>query len=714
MPDSRIIRHGETFLLETCGQRLPLYGYLTYQPEKADYAGFRDIGVRLFFCTVYAGDRGINQLSGIRPFREGFWKGYGQYDFSQVDADFRRIAGGCAPGDVVIIPRLMVEAPSWWDRENPDELSRDAHGTPLHQSFLSQKWLEDTEKMLFDFQHWLEKSGWDRYVAGWHMAAGNTEEFLRPSHRAGQMSDYSRPAQEAFRKWVREKYQGDLSRLNAAWGRDYTSFEDVRIPSPAKRLFALHGDVRDEQLEKETIDYYAFQNESLAIAAVKLCAAAKRATGRRQVIGAFYGYLAGDPESGQHAARIVFESKDVDFIASPFIYTDNRAQGIDWQLQGSADSAALHGKPWFAEADVRTCLSRPLSQCMQQADPYVCRAYDGPVWWGPDTVEASLGQMLKAYARALTNNNAIWWFDMWGGWYKQAQFMDFHRKAYALYREHALRGGSPSAGEIALFMDDASFFRLRPTGSLSAMQNHLLWKTLGAVGAPYRMYLIDDLPKVDPAPFRMAIFVSVCQWTEARLQSLDAWRAQDRMISFWGVQDSAAASGVQALHFPGEEDLVRKRTQGADQAQNGDALYFSEKKEKQTVPEALTPVIRWQAEAGDVVFEADEMGPQALLRRKKDYSVYVDAAAFPPAQRIRELLDAAGGQLYTCEGDVAYASGTHIAIHAASDGIKRIHIPGKGTLINEMTGESLPGSESYADVRMVKGETLLLRIAPPD
>ena len=90
------------------------------------------------------------------------------------------------------------------------------------------------------------------------------------------------------------------------------------------------------------------------------------------------------------------------------------------------------------------------------------------------------------------------------------------------------------------------------------------------------------------------------------------------------------------------------------------------------------------------------------------------AAAFPPTPRIRELLDAAGGQLYTCEGDVAYASGTHISVHAASESVKRIHVPGKGRLVNALTGETLPGNESFVDVRMARGETLLLRIEAID
>ena len=91
-----------------------------------------------------------------------------------------------------------------------------------------------------------------------------------------------------------------------------------------------------------------------------------------------------------------------------------------------------------------------------------------------------------------------------------------------------------------------------------------------------------------------------------------------------------------------------------------------------------------------------------------------DTSALGDRYHYAYSLDAAGGQLYTCEGDVAYASGTHIAVHAASEGVKRIHVPGKGRLVNALTGEALPGNESFVDVRMARGETLLLRIEAID
>jgi len=685
MPESKIVKNQNAFLLEIDGKAMPMYGYMTYQPEKGCYEAFKKAGVHLFFVAVYAGDRGINQWSGIRPFRKGFWKGYHNYDFEEVEADFRRIVGNDAPGEVYIVPRLMVEVPTWWDDLNPGELSRDAHGTPLHASFASKKWIKDAEEMFIDLQAWLERSGWDRYVVGWHIAAGNTEEFIRPMHRTSQLSDYSEPAAEAFRDWAWEHYNGNIAALNQAWRRSFRSFNDITIPSPAKRIYAVLGDLRDEELERETVDYYRYMNEVQAKAAVALCSAAKKATHEKIVVGAFFGYTVCEEELGQHAAHIAFESDRIDFLASPFAYTKSRGQGVDWAFQGSVDSAALHGKPWFMEADVRTCLSRPISRAMPHADPVVNRAYDGPVWWGPKDIKGSLGQMAKALGRIMTNNTAVWWFDMWGGWYDDPELMDFQRKACTLYRENVMTGGSRNMAEIALFMDDETYHRMAPLGHYCAVQGYELWEKMGFIGAPYRYFMIEDLPSVDPGSFRMAIFASVSGWKDRDLTALKKWKKDDRVIAFLGPTRSYEASEVFMT--------------------GGEAL--------EELPENLSlrfPDVRFSTIPGDVVFGKDEKGVKALLRRKESYSIYADLAIAPSPERFSELLNAAGGQIYSDTGDVIYADERRVVIHAASEGVKRIHIPGKGKLKNALTGEVLPGNESFAELKMELGDTCILNI----
>lgn len=128
------------------------------------------------------------------------------------------------------------------------------------------------------------------------------------------------------------------------------------------------------------------------------------------------------PEKGCYQA---FRDIGVQFV-SVAVYAGDRSinprSGIR-PFQATLESALLHGKPWFVEADVRTLLSRPISQAMPHADPEVNRAYDGPVWLGPDNMPQSLGDMLRAFSRIVTHNGAMWWFDMWGGWYDDEQLM---------------------------------------------------------------------------------------------------------------------------------------------------------------------------------------------------------------------------------------------------------------------------------------------------
>jgi hypothetical protein len=182
----------------------------------------------------------------------------------------------------------------------------------------------------------------------------------------------------------------------------------------------------------------------------RLCMEGKRITDGKKLMGVFYGNISiCTTELSHNSMNLLLQCDEIDFFASPFCYTDNRGPAHDWPFQATLESAHLHGKPWFVEADVRTFLSRPISQCMPYANPEVNKAYDGPVWLGPDTVEGSLGDMLKAFSRILTHNAALWWFDMWGGWYDHEALMDFHRWAYPFYENIVHNGRATPRAQLA-------------------------------------------------------------------------------------------------------------------------------------------------------------------------------------------------------------------------------------------------------------------------
>lgn len=698
MVESRIVRVGDTFLLEADGQRLPLYAYMSYQPAKACYGAFRQAGVRLFCVSVYAGDRGINPVSGIRPFRPGFWKAPGVFDFSYVEEDFRLAVGAAAPGEVFLLPRLMLEPPGWWEDQHPQALCRDFSGLALHTSFSSPEWLSAQEEAMRAFKDWLERSGWDRYVAGWHLAGGSTEEFLRPMLHGLQFSDYSQPARQRFAAWLQDHY-GSVAAWNAAWGSQYTSFATAAPPTPAQRAYARLGEVRDPAYEQPVIDYYHFFSQDLARAILELCKSAKAITGGRQVMGAFYGYTvnAPSPEIGHHALRMILESDAVDFLASPFCYMDNRAQGVDWPTQGPIEAARAHGKPWFLEADVRTHLTKALRACMPEANPIANGSYDSPVWHGPDTLEGSLGQMGKAFARILTQETACWWFDMWGGWYDAPELMAFQARARELYQEAAMSAEAFSASQVAVFLDEEAYASLQPGGQASPQAALGFLRQLGWMGAPYDLYLLSDLPAVSPKRYRMGIFLSALRIGPKETAALAAWKTEGRTLLFTGLPAYHAKENWPDTAFA----LTGIRPAGMGVPTPTGFPGF---------PAPVLPLPELVPGPKDVPLAFLENGlPGLILHREDGYQTAWSLPLVIPQDQLRSLALLCGVHLYAHSGDTVYANARFIAIHAASDGIKRVWLPEKGTLEDAFTGEALAGTEHFVDFPMAFGQTRLFR-----
>lgn len=471
---SHIVRRGESFVLEACGRSIPLYGYMTYLPGRGRYRTFADAGVPLVFVPVYLGDRGINQESGIRPFLRGIWIGEDRYDFTPAEEAFRLASAG----DALLIPRIMTEPPSFWDEAHPEELCRSIDGTPAHASFSSAVRMQDVVKALEAFYAWCRESGWSERIVGWHLAGGNTEEFIRPLPSPGFRGDYSPPALRAWHEF---------------------SGTDRDPPSPEKRqIFPTDPEVRryNEFLSVSTVDMI-----------IGLCREGRRITVGTIPMGAFYGYLVNvtDPERGHAAVSRILASDAVDFLASPFSYPNARSLGQDWPIPGPAASARLHGKPWFMEADVRTCLTEPLKNAAPDSAPTDNHRYEGGVWAGPETEAKSLSAMTKALGSILCSGCAAWWFDMWGGWYDSPAFMDFHRRA----RELFAGARYVSRADTAVLLNEELIYA-RPSPGFTAAAHEGLLESLARTGAAFDVYDRRDMDRIDFGRYRAVIFPGEC------------------------------------------------------------------------------------------------------------------------------------------------------------------------------------------------------------
>lgn len=699
MLNCSIERVNQAFLIRANDQLIPPYAYMTYQPARGRYQDFRKAGVRFVSVAVYSGDRGINPTSAIRPFRPGFMTAPGVYDFQWADEDFRLAICGAKPGEAFILPRLMLEMPTWWEEAHPEALCRDAAGVPAHCSFSSKEWLQAAVEAMEHFQAWLDESGWNEYVVGWHLAAGSTEEYIRPVLHPLQFLDYARPSLLAYRAWLAQKY-GVIQSLNDVWGAKYASFDEIALPLPAARAFPMHGGLRDPQLERPVMDYYAFHSDELTVFIRALCAEAKRITRGEKLMGIFYGNISiCDTEFGHNSMDQLLSCPDVDFFASPFCYTEARGAGADWPFQATLESANLHGKPWFVEADVRTLLSRPISQCMPFANPCANDAYDGPVWYGPDTLEVSLGDMLRALMRIMTHGGALWWFDMWGGWYDQAALMDFQRWAYAFYEQTARAGGLASRAELAVFLDEKALNCFAPRDGMAAAVCYEQMVQLGWLGAPYDSYLLSDFEAVDPARYRAAMLLSPCGLTDGQRAQLHKWQQNGRSLIFTGY----------AGYFFGELG----RDTGIACTQPGQTVQLSAHADALCYPSCAchAPNAALLPAPQDVVRAENEAGePVAVLHREPDYQTLWSIVPEIPAEMAREALLLAGGHIYVHGRDNVYAGGDYVAVHACADGVKRVYFPSQGRAFDAFSGERLPGTELYAEFSLKKGETRLIRL----
>lgn len=517
MVTSRVIKKGDARILEINGAPALSYGYLSYQPENADYEAMHEAGVKLFFLPVYAGDRGINPESGTRPFYDGFWVDENKYDFHAAEEVFRSVIGSAKPGEIYVIPRVMLEVPLFWEKLHPEELARDFAGESVHQSYSSEVWFRDADKALHAFCAWLRESGYDEYVAGIHVAAGHTEEFIRPQIHPFQMTDYSIPSVKAWREWLRETYK-TADALSDAWDFAVPDFDNAPVPTPAQRLYT---DKLSSDRNPQARDYYRFHSYETARALCRLAGSAKRALGGNRVVGAFYAYCGA--EKGHTAVELIMNSPDVDFLASPFVYKGGRPAAGDWVIGGPIDSCALHNKLWFMECDVRTHLSRTLAESMPRAVPAGGGTYySSPIWSGPDE-KTTLWQLKKVLGKNLSHGSSMWWFDMWGGWYRSAAYADFHKRAIEIYR-NIMKDFRVTAQTAVVCQHSADETQVNAPDRCDALNE------LALTGAAFRQYEMCDLKHVNPNDFRALVLINVYTLSDEETALIHGWMRDGRSV----------------------------------------------------------------------------------------------------------------------------------------------------------------------------------------
>ena len=429
--------------LQVNGRVVTEMAYMTYKTTNNRYGKFADAGIKLYSVNLNFSEAPIGENAPVLVFQKGIFQN-DEPDFSVVDKNFDEILSVCP--DAFIFPRVNVNLSREWEKAHLDELCKyGMHPGRTRVSLASDLWAQEVKEKLALLIDYIENSRYSENVIGYQIAGENTEEWL-PFEDYGF---YGKRAKEKFLKKCEEN-----------------------------------------GLEKNEENYFRFASELTAQRIIEFATVAKEAVDNQKIIGAFYGYTIGCPHrvNCHLALNKLLESDKIDFLCSPLIYVHARQPGLDPYPMVPIDSLALHGKLYFSENDIRTHLSRP---------PSPHPRYSMPIWFGPGR-ETSIEQIKLNFCRAFTHGHGMWWFDMWGGWYDDAEMMDNFSKMQKICEN----GMDKKSSEVAVFTDENCYFSLRG-------HRNIIWNicnSIGLSGVMYDIFLASDFEKVYDK-YKVCVFV---------------------------------------------------------------------------------------------------------------------------------------------------------------------------------------------------------------
>lgn len=630
------------------------------------------------------------------------WLGPDEFDYSAVD---RKIAAALgANPEARVIPIIHVSSPPWWDQQHPKELMVFGDGKsrlPVGvsgakqtvASWASEVWRKDAATALSRLITHLEGGPWAPAIIGYQLASGEDGRWIYPGATEGVLGDYSAPQQDAFRAWLKNKYQ-DISLLRVAWGqprdpvnsaealkefRPIMGWHQASVPNPARRTRAPSGVLHDPNAAQDLVDYQVFCSDLVAETIEHLAQAASQASGGKKLIGVSYGHLfdlaatrTGLQDGGHLALAPVCASQHLSFIASPA--TMPGAENLP--VPGTAaQSLARHGKLWLAQADA------------QQAGTAIVNALTAG---GVAAVEAM-------------PQSAPW-----------------------LPRLSSLPAAMPrhSISEVAVVVDDIS-------AAYTARGNDLVKPLLSdqrlglaLMGAPYDVWTLDDVLSGSATGYKLYIFLDTFYLDANARKQLAVALGQQKCTALWiyapGVLDLAINSRtakeltgltlvrpLQAVPGPkvadGSDGPVIRTDRGPLQVRMGGAGGYV-----YGTPAAITPRFAAMSDQADIYgsLVGSEFGGYAVTRHGDFKSVW-SAAPHLPASLLRSIAAEADVHVFADNGTGVYANQNLLAVRASADGNQRIQLPRMAEVTDLADGRPVGPAATSFTVNMHAGEMRL-------
>lgn len=520
--------------------------------EAKTHADFSDAGVQVHTCILDSG-----------------WVGDDKYDYTLCDRVLKEVFE-VGKADY-FVPRIKLNAPVDWCRENPGELFvylegprnveeiRALVGTPKHdylgyeskvgyynangwkdtrpnmggliarQSFSSKKWLADAGEALKRLIKHLENGPYGDRILAYHPAYGASGETAMWGREHGRFGDYGVSNCQNFLAFGLKKY-GSEAALRAAWG----DYEGEIIPPPAIRepkTAQGRAQHRDPIAGQWAVDYDLFMN-ACNIDAMEYFGRIIKENTADKPVGVFYGYIMHVRRSGysSHLGNFerVLNSPYIDFIAAPKSYC--RSDPGEPSGEMSPVTSVNMRKLWVDECDIRTHL----------ATGDAAHSFSR----GKSDTES---MFLRELCKNLTHDSGFWWMDLGGNWYDDAQIMAFVKKLNGVAAK-VCQTAHRSAARVLAVMDEESMLWTPP--ARNRRMEHF-WRNLNLCGVPCDLVLSQDISRVELSCVELVVLLTPYRLDAAYIADLRRRLPAGAKILFVG--ESKALEGLKFGEYPDDE-----------------------------------------------------------------------------------------------------------------------------------------------------------------
>jgi hypothetical protein len=533
------------------------FAYRSFWPEIEAMKKFRECGINTFSFMV---SNTVNSLGFPYTKYRPVWKWNNIYDLGAFDQQIGDILE--AIPDAKLMCMIDLNTPHWWTRYLGAFGVKYDSFYELGKISGSRTWRQDTA----EYMQTLLQHAEDKY-------SGNIVAYILGGGGATEWHDRSRGEESiyrgmAYKQWLIDNEKtptgipGQIARDSGAYdfnntyktaasyynGIDPTGCYDKLFPNGV-------GLLRTPEKNQDALDYWRFCNEFNADTVDFFLKKARKIIRPEAETGIFFGYSGGYwtmVSSGHLAYEKLLGSPELDFVMAPVDYM-GRGMGRGTTSMTVKETIRLNGKQMLQEMDQRTyTCNRKLNDYCELPDPLqniaeetewedttdskeqakkFSLASDG-VWKNDDEIIAG---MKRDTAFCLINQDSLWWFDMWGGFYQGERVFSTLKQLKDIWDEQS-KYPAEDISEILLVKDPENMYLLNEMDPRCGLFHSNPLDALSSIGMPYTVCSFNDLEQLDIERFKLIIFCHPFELTERHNKILDRQilKRQRNILWFYG------------------------------------------------------------------------------------------------------------------------------------------------------------------------------------